>query len=321
MMESSPKPNANSPIFQGTATPDNITLVISSVAYPFLAIAICFGNLLIIIGVFKFLNLQTISNVYVVGLAIADLIIGALVMPLKSIKHIRMLTSTFEKSVIDDLTNVLQMLSFSSSLVILLLIAIERHTAIVYPFFYLAKFTVKKVILSTVVAVVAAVTYQISMFVIQKQQNGDVNVRPDKKDGTRDAIVIGISVIGTTSLYINIALTAKRQKRLIAIQVGSMDKNDDPKPVRRESKTTKMLAIILGTVYICWIPYVVFKLITENLDDSIIKDPNWMKWCGMFVNIFRCMNSLVNPLIYAGMNSDFRRAFLILLRIRKTDVH
>ena len=301
-----------------TITQQNIADMISIISYILCAIAICFGNSLVLISIWKFQKLQTISNVFVASLALTDLTIGLCVLPLRIVKLIRRLLSFEDLAFLSHTAYTVHTLAFSSSLLILLLIAAERHTAIVYPYFYIANVTIKKAILSTVVAVLANLSYQISLNVMHGRQSEDENAPPGFLDEMRDAIIIVILVACKTSLYINIALIARRQKRLIAVQTAHVKKTDH-KPVKQESKTTKMLATILGTVYICWIPYLIHECISENLDDNIVENLYWLKLLGTFSDILRCVNSMLNPMIYAGMSSDFRFAFLQLLKLRKTD--
>ena len=127
-------------------------LVVISV-YSILSLIICSGNILVIVAVLKTRKLQTISNVYVVGLAIADLVIGLVAVPLYIVWLLSARRWTWEMPIIGfyDLFIIaigINGFCVGASLAFMFLIAIERHTAIFYPFFYLKHYTIKRTIIS-----------------------------------------------------------------------------------------------------------------------------------------------------------------------------
>ncbi|XP_016070024.1 PREDICTED: 5-hydroxytryptamine receptor 1D [Miniopterus natalensis] len=81
----------------------------------------------------------------------------------------------------------------------------------------------------------------------------------------------------------------------------------------RERKATKTLGVILGAFVICWLPFFVVSLVLPICRDSCWIHPalfDLFTWLGY-------LNSLINPVIYTVFNEDFRRAFQKVVRFRK----
>ena len=74
------------------------------------------------------------------------------------------------------------------------------------------------------------------------------------------------------------------------------------------SKTTKMMAIITGTYYGLYLPSIVNYLVNYDLRVK--------RYLFLFINALFYCNAILNPIMYAWMNKDFRNAFRKILRIR-----
>jgi hypothetical protein len=82
------------------------------------------------------------------------------------------------------------------------------------------------------------------------------------------------------------------------------EKRKERAALQRESKTAKTLAIVVGCFIVCWLPFFLMYLIEPfctscNFDPTMITLFTWLGYC----------NSVLNPLIYAFYNRDFRSSF------------
>lgn len=80
----------------------------------------------------------------------------------------------------------------------------------------------------------------------------------------------------------------------------------------KERKASTTLGIIMSAFTICWLPFFVLALVRPFLNDpkAIPKSLSslflWLGYC----------NSLLNPIIYATLNRDFRKPFREILYFR-----
>ncbi|KAJ0170828.1 hypothetical protein K1T71_013600 [Dendrolimus kikuchii] len=84
----------------------------------------------------------------------------------------------------------------------------------------------------------------------------------------------------------------------------------------KERKASTTLGIIMSAFIICWLPFFVLALIRPFVDEDTIPDAvsALFLWLGY-------LNSLLNPIIYATLNRDFRKPFQEILFFRCSNLN
>ncbi|XP_029957591.1 adrenoceptor beta 2, surface b [Salarias fasciatus] len=109
-------------------------LVLLGVAMAILVLAIVFGNVMVITAILRFQRLQTVTNLFIASLAVADLIMGVVVVPFGS-SSILLGVWRFGNFMCDFWTAT-DVLCVTASIETLCVIALDRYLAITSPLRY-----------------------------------------------------------------------------------------------------------------------------------------------------------------------------------------
>ena len=106
-------------------------VIVSCFFYVIIAFLAVFGNGLVIGSFIRYYRLRTITNYFVVSLAVADIIVGVISIPIWI--SILLYSSAEIGEVVNTVYNVLDLFAGTSSILHLVVISMERFFAVVYP--------------------------------------------------------------------------------------------------------------------------------------------------------------------------------------------
>nr|XP_043905443.1 trace amine-associated receptor 4-like [Solea senegalensis] len=271
-----------------------------------LSVLIMCGNLLVIISIVYFKQLHTPTNFLMLSLAVADLLVGVLVVPFSII----IVVSSYWRFhyVLCQVRGSLDVTLCNSSIWNLCCISVDRYYAVCQPLRYRTRITVR------VIGIMILVSWTIATLnaVIFTSQAPDKGLKIKKcitfQRKTQSTMVVGvlfaffIPAIVMSSIYLKILMVAQKQAR----SIQSMAKSGATVS-KTEKKATKTLSIVMGIFLLSWTPFFLSigfnPLSNYAIPVNAILSFKWLGWS----------NSMLNPFVYAFFYSWFRSAFRMII--------
>nr|XP_043905151.1 trace amine-associated receptor 4-like [Solea senegalensis] len=292
---------------QSANVPDITAVTISYLLCIFggsLSVLILFGNLLVIISIVYFKQLHTPTNFLMLSLAVADLLVGILVVPFSVVLFVKY---WHLEDLLCKVRGSLDVLLCNSSIWSLCFISVDRYYAVCQPLRYRIKINVRVVEIMILVSwTIATLNGIISTLKApdKGQRNRCVLFQPK----TQSAVVVtvfiafGIPAILMFAIYLKILMVAQKQARSIL----NMDKSG-ANVSKMERKATKTLAIVVGIFLMSWTPYFLsisfHPLSNYTIPLHVLQSFKWLGWS----------NSMFNPFVYGFFYSWFRSAFRMII--------
>ena len=279
-----------------------LAIAVTAAASPFTILL----NILVIVAVKKRRELQKNSNILIASLAVADLLVGAVSMPLSISVDALILRGTVSEDIICRISNITGFVlytAYSVSLHHLILIAWERYVAIVKCMEYQVIVTKGRVKRYAGIAwITALVTTALYAALVAT--------------GIRYEILLVLNVILRLSWLISIAMFAyfygmvyieiRKENRNQVSQVSALIKAGIDL-----SKIAYTAFLLTVAVFISSVPAVLVYIVTAF--SPVFRENAVFRWAEAFLQI----NSLVNPALYFYRRNRYRKAALKLLRFGK----
>lgn len=288
------------------------------------AIAIFTGNCLVIASIALNKRLQTRTSAFIASLAIGDLLIAVLVVPLIIISNIVGPRIDYHQGLKYCHATIAVAVSLMFNAVANLgAVSLDRYLAIMSPLRY--KSIMRKRLISGIIAsvwifstVFGFVPYVGWRKVILVKSGLFCQVTLNL---ARSYIITICTISSFPSVFMVVAYyrifkTAKMHSTRISAAMNNIMLNYSRNSTAtssflKEAKAAKMVALVLGSFIIFWTPLFVIMLI-DTIKIGLV---NSYLYAGAVM--FATINSALNPAIYAAMNREFRCTFLCLMRCKR----
>ncbi|XP_067232040.1 adenosine A2a receptor b [Chanodichthys erythropterus] len=286
------------------------------------------GNVLVCWAVCLNSNLQSITNFFVVSLAVADIAVGLLAIPF---------AVTISTGFCSHFHGCLFIACFvlvltQSSIFSLLAIAVDRYIAIKIPLRYNSLVTGQRA--KGIIAVCWILSVVIGLTPMLGWNSGiAADTNSSCPQGMTECLFEKVVTMGymvyfnffgcvliplfaMLAIYARIFMAARRQLRQMEQKLVHMhghthgEGSSSRSTLQREVHAAKSLAIIVGLFAICWLPLHIincFTLFCPQCD----RPQDWVMYLAI---ILSHANSVVNPFIYAYRIRDFRQTFRRIIR-------
>ncbi|XP_064619668.1 probable G-protein coupled receptor No18 [Lineus longissimus] len=290
----------------GKLSTENILIIIIQLV---LMISIIIGNSLVILAVIKFRNLRSVLYRFVASLAFADILV-ATVIPVNMLRHAEPIFNRNQRICLAVYGT--STVSFAASVFHLFCIAIDRCIALNNPLKYQTIMAGKSYKFIAVIWIVSIAVGIVPAFVSRRWEDNPKCTMQRVLDSTYMfvlciiiiAIAVAMLVMYAQLFYVVQSHLNRTNIRNAQISCGTVSK------IKKDAKAAKVLATVLLTFLICWMPFVsVVIVIYLGKTDTANKE---YKTVSYFLAVF---NSCLNPLIYAWMSKGMRAAFKTLLRL------
>ena len=290
-------------------------VAIHTISLALSAIFALLGNSLVCLAFYRNRRLRTITNVYVMSLAVADIMASVFVLPFSTVASgYRAWPFNFAFCQFSGLAAYLW---GGISVNVLALTAVNRYICIVKPRLYPTLFTKKKTLFSILLVLLltlsAHLTATLATPILFQWYPRDLVC-----DATGLKIRAGISrgIVGFVGLAMSLIIfcygsvyrTIKRHNSVVnpSLQGTTSEATVSPHEIQA---SRVLLATVMG-FGVFWIPLTVVRIINRYTRSLL---PSYWLSYSTLITFF---SSWINPIIYGVMNRAMRNEFLKLLRSR-----
>uniref|UniRef100_A0A674P321 G-protein coupled receptors family 1 profile domain-containing protein n=2 Tax=Takifugu rubripes TaxID=31033 RepID=A0A674P321_TAKRU len=307
-----------SDVFEDNCNESSSRFGITNVVSPYLlcaifgllSVIIVCGNLLVITAILYFRQLHSPTHYLILSLAVADLLVGVLVVPFSAVLIVE--PCFYLQTFICRVRNSCDMFLSTTSILNLCFISVDRYHAVCQPLKYRmiinVRVTVRMIVVSWTLPVLIGIGVTMN----------DLNPKQSKtrcllfQNPSLILVIIGTVVLFylpaviILTTYLKILIVAQRQARTIK-NAASLSRAPGEMLNKTQRKATRILAIVMGIFFLCWTPF--FLCLTFNhfnyntLTVSVIEFFKWLGWS----------NSMLNPFVYAFFYNWFRSAFKMII--------
>ncbi|KAM9857054.1 somatostatin receptor type 3 [Aulostomus maculatus] len=261
------------------------------------------GNTLVIHVVVNYTKNESVTNIYILNLAIADELF-MLGLPFLAVQN-ALLSWPFG-SLMCRVVMTVDAINQFTSIFCLTVMSVDRYLAVVHPIrsTWWRRPRVAKAISATIWAGSFVVVLPVVVFADVLKDDGNCSiVWPEPAEVWKTSFIVYTCTMGFFCPLLVICLCYL----LIVIKVRSVGKRAQATSSRRkksERKITRMVVVVVAVFVLCWLPFYALNII--NL---LVVLPGDFRGLYVFVVVLSYANSCANPILYGFLSDNFKRGF------------
>ncbi|KAA0716802.1 Neuropeptide FF receptor 1 G-protein coupled receptor 147 RFamide-related peptide receptor [Triplophysa tibetana] len=317
-----------------------------TLGYLFIFLLCMVGNGLVCLIVLENRRMRTVTNLFILNLAVSDLLVGVFCIPTTLVDNL--ITGWPFTNTVCKMSGLVQGMSVSASVFTLVAIAVDRFRCIVYPFhpkltLLVAKVTIVMIwMLAVVIMCPSAVMLTVERvehhYMVHSEDYNHTNplfscfenwANPQMRKVYTTVLFAHIYLIPLTlitlmygrigiKLYTTSVITANDQHEGAQPHASTPNHRaqHEGRPLisQKKIKVIKMLGIVALLFTLSWLPLWTLMLLTDygGLDDDKLE--LLTGYVFPFAHWLAFSNSSVNPIIYGYYNENFKRGFQAVCR-------
>ncbi|XP_052268187.1 RYamide receptor-like [Dreissena polymorpha] len=290
------------------------------VSYSVLFIISVGGNCLVCLVVIGQERMRTVTNYFLLNLAIGDIAKGVLCIPFTFVINVLVPYWPFG-SFMCPFIMYMQIVTVFLSAFTLVAMSFDRYVAIIHPL--RPKLTTRKALLTIAIVWILALAVPIPTVVKSRvYTNPYPNTSKECQKGLcldifednvlQQVYTIAIMCIQYVIPLIVLMFTYTRIGYIIWIKrtPGEAERRRDERIASSKRKMVKMMIVMVITYAVCWLPIHAIRLYEENIEDSeaLYNSEHYQfTWTGF--HWLAMSYACYNPIVYFWMNKRFRAGF------------
>lgn len=286
-----------------------VVKLIMMILYAMVCIVGLFGNTLVIYVVLRFSKMQTVTNIYILNLAIADecFLIGIPIL-IYTLQMGNWSLGTYMCKAYMVSTSVTQ---FTSS-IFLLIMSADRYIAVCHPISspryrtpYVSKVVSAVAWMTSVLLMLPVILFANSVDIMPGHSSCNIKWPEAFNTQSDSAFILYSLVLGFATPLIFILIFYCLVIRKLHT-VGPKHKSKEKK--RSHRKVTKLVLTVITVYIMCWLPHWISQvaLISSNPSCATKLELAVFLVCGCL----SYSNSAMNPILYAFLSDNFKKSFM-----------
>ncbi|XP_019958210.2 somatostatin receptor type 5 [Paralichthys olivaceus] len=261
------------------------------------------GNTLVIHVIVNYTKNESVTNIYILNLAIADELF-MLGLPFLAVQN-ALLSWPFG-SLMCRVVMTVDAINQFTSIFCLTVMSVDRYLAVVHPIrsSWWRRPHVAKAISATVWAGSFVVVLPVVVFADVLKDDGNCSiVWPEPAEVWKTSFIVYTCTVGFSCPLLVICLCYL----LIVIKVRSVGKRvqaSSSRSRKSERKITQMVVVVVAVFVLCWLPFYAL-----NIVNLLVVLPGDFRGLYFFVVVLSYANSCANPILYGFLSDNFKRGF------------